>query len=76
MNVLRMAKAMQAPLEHILLIGCEPAYLGGDNGHIGLSEPVEAAVGKAVNTTRTLVHRILNGGWEQIQPQITIREQG
>ena len=76
MNVLRMAKVMQAPLEHILLIGCEPAYLGGDDGHIGLSEPVEAAVGKAVNTTRTLVHRILNGGWEQIQPQITIREQG
>jgi hydrogenase maturation protease len=29
MNVLRMAKAMQAPLEHILLVGCEPAYLEG-----------------------------------------------
>ncbi len=48
MNVLRMAKAMQAPLEQILLIGCEPAYLGGDDGHMGLSEPVEAAVNDAV----------------------------
>jgi hydrogenase maturation protease len=63
MNVLRMAKAMQAPLEHILLIGCEPAYLGGDDGHMGLSEPVEAAVSEAVNTTKRLVKGILDGSW-------------
>ena len=61
MNVLRMAKAMQAPLEHILLVGCEPAYLGGDDGHMGLSEPVEAAVGEAMNATMNLVKRILGG---------------
>jgi hydrogenase maturation protease len=61
MNVLRMAKTMQAPLEHILLIGCEPAYLGGDDGHMGLSEPVEAAVSEAVKTTQNLVRRILDG---------------
>lgn len=61
MNVLRMAKAMQAPLEHILLIGCEPAYLGGDDGHMGLSEPVETAVSKAVETTQRLVRQILDG---------------
>jgi hydrogenase maturation protease len=61
MNVLRMAKSMQAPLEHILLIGCEPAYLGGDNGYMGLSEPVEAAVSEAVEATQNLVRRILDG---------------
>jgi hydrogenase maturation protease len=61
MNVLRMAKAMQAPLKHILLIGCEPAYLGGDDGHMGLSEPVEAAVNEAVKTAHSLVGRILDG---------------
>jgi hydrogenase maturation protease len=61
MNVLRMAKAMQAPLERILLIGCEPAYLGGDDGQMGLSEPVEAAVSEAVKTTQNLVRRILDG---------------
>jgi hydrogenase maturation protease len=76
MNVLRMAKAMQAPLKHILLIGCEPAYLGGDDGHMGLSEPVGAAVGEAVNTTRTLVKQILNGGWPQLQSEIAVRKQG
>jgi hydrogenase maturation protease len=61
MNVLRMAKAMQAPLEHILLIGCEPAYLGGEEGHMGLSVQVEAAVSEAVKTTQSLVKRILDG---------------
>jgi len=76
MNVLRMAKAMQAPLGHILLIGCEPGYLGGDDGHMGLSEPVEAAVSEAVNTTRTLVNQILNGGWPQLRSQIAVRKQG
>jgi hydrogenase maturation protease len=63
MNVLRMAKAMRAPLEHILLIGCEPAYLGGDDGHIGLSEPVETAVGEAVRATQRLIEQVLNDGW-------------
>ncbi|HZC43931.1 MAG TPA: hydrogenase maturation protease [Acidobacteriaceae bacterium] len=61
MNVLRMARAMQAPLERILLIGCEPAYLGGDEGHMGLSEPVEAAVNEAMKTVQSLVARILDG---------------
>jgi hydrogenase maturation protease len=63
MNVLRMARATQAPLEHVLLVGCEPAYLGGDDGHIGLSEPVEAAVSEAVSATENLVRRLLDGEW-------------
>ena len=74
MNVLRMAKAMHAPLERILLIGCEPAYLGGDDGHMGLSESVETAVSEAVNTTRTLVNQILNGGWPRLQSQTAVRK--
>jgi hydrogenase maturation protease len=67
MNVLRMAKAMQAPMERILLIGCEPAYLGGDDGHMGLSEPVEAAVSEAVKTTQNLVRRILDGNGPSVK---------
>lgn len=69
MNVLRMAKAMRAPLEHILLIGCEPAYLGGDDGHMGLSEPVEAAVTEAVKATQNVVERILDGSWRAAKIQ-------
>jgi hydrogenase maturation protease len=67
MNVLRMAKAMQAPLEHILLIGCEPAYLGGDDGHMGLSKPVEAAVSEAVKTAQSLMRRILDDDWPAVK---------
>jgi hydrogenase maturation protease len=61
MNVLRMASAMHGPLQRVLLVGCEPAALGGDEGHIGLSEPVEAAVEEAVQATTALVKKILDG---------------
>jgi hydrogenase maturation protease len=61
MNVLRMASAMNGSLKRVLLVGCEPATLGGDQGHMGLSEPVEAAVAEAVTATVSLVTRILNG---------------
>jgi hydrogenase maturation protease len=61
MNVLRMASAMHGPLKRILLIGCEPASLGGDEGYMGLSEPVKAAIGEAVKATESLVKRVLDG---------------
>jgi hydrogenase maturation protease len=60
MNVLRMASAMHGPLKRILLIGCEPASLGGDEGYMGLSELVEAAVEEAVKATESLVKRVLD----------------
>ncbi len=37
MNVLRMATAMHGPLKRVLLVGCEPATFGGDEGQMGLS---------------------------------------
>jgi hydrogenase maturation protease len=61
MNVLRMASAMNGSLNRVLVVGCEPAFLGGDEGFMGLSEPVEPAVEQAVNTTEALIGRILNG---------------
>ena len=36
MNVLRMAKAMNGSLKRVLLVGCEPLDLGGDEGQHGL----------------------------------------
>ena len=60
-NVLRMASVMHGPLKRVLLIGCEPASLGGDEGYIGLSEPVEVAVEAAVKATESLVKRVLDG---------------
>jgi len=59
LKVLAMAKAMNAPMNKILLVGCELATLGGDEGHMGLSEPVAAAVDEAATIVESLVHKLL-----------------
>ena len=59
MNVLRMASAMHGPLKRVLLVGCEPATFGGDEGQMGLSAPVQAAVTEAAKIVEGLVTKIL-----------------
>jgi hydrogenase maturation protease len=61
LNVLRMATAMNGSVGRVLLVGCEPATLGGEEGHMGLSAPVEVAVDEAVRTAQALVRKILDG---------------
>lgn len=61
LSVLRMAKAMNIQVKKVLLVGCEPETLGGEEGQMGLSAPVEAAVDDAVKLVESLVNRILNG---------------
>jgi hydrogenase maturation protease len=61
-NVLRMATAMHGKLKRILLVGCEPAILGGDDGKMGLSAPVEAAVREAVRVVENLIKKTLHEG--------------
>ena len=61
MSVLRMARAMNIEVKNVLLVGCEPETLGGEEGQMGLSAPVEAAVDEAVKLVESLVNRILNG---------------
>jgi hydrogenase maturation protease len=63
MNVIRMAKAMNAPLKRFLVVGCEPETLGGEEGQMGLSSTVEAALDEAVRVIESMVHRILDGAW-------------
>jgi hydrogenase maturation protease len=63
-NVLRMATAMHGKLKRVLLVGCEPATLGGEEGRMGLSEPVEAAVREAVKVVENLVEKTLHEGLE------------
>jgi hydrogenase maturation protease len=62
-NVLCIAKSMGASLQRILLLGCEPATLGPEEGQMELSEVVENAVERAGRLTESLVSRILNGDW-------------
>ncbi len=60
-NVLRMAKAMNGKLNNVLLIGCEPATFGGDEGRMGLSEQVDKAMEQAVSMTEALISRLIDG---------------
>lgn len=60
-NVLRMAKSMNRDMKRVLLVGCEPASLGGEEGFLGLSDPVAAAVDEAAKMIVSLTERILQG---------------
>jgi hydrogenase maturation protease len=62
-SVLRMATSMGGPLKRVLLVGCVPATLGPDEGQMGLSEAVAAAVDEAVKLVDLLVTRVLVGEW-------------
>jgi hydrogenase maturation protease len=59
MKVLSMVKAMGGEFKRILIVGCEPQTLGPEEGQMGLSETVEAAVDEAVRVVESLVTDIL-----------------
>lgn len=62
-NVLRMAASMGGQLKRILLVVCVPATFGPEEGQMGLSDSVGAAVDAAVKLVQSLVARILAGEW-------------
>jgi hydrogenase maturation protease len=43
----------------LLLVGCEPAVLESEDGEIGLSEPVRAAVPKAIGMIESIIANVL-----------------
>jgi hydrogenase maturation protease len=59
-SVLRMARAMNIEVRNLLLVGCEPETLGGDEGRMGLSAPVENAVEEAVKLVKVLINKVLD----------------
>jgi hydrogenase maturation protease len=61
MNVIRAAKSMRGELKRILLVGCEPATLGPEEGQMGLSETVADVVEDATKIIESLVEKIRNG---------------
>ncbi len=62
-KILRLAASMGGPLKRVLLVGCEPATLGPDEGLMGLSEPVKAALTEAANLVESVVNKVLAGEW-------------
>lgn len=60
MKVLSMVKSLGGDFNNIVVVGCEPQYTGEDGeGYMGLSEPVEASLGKAVEVIESLVEKFL-----------------
>jgi hydrogenase maturation protease len=63
MRALDLARSMNGELKRVLLVGCEPATLGPEEGMMGLSVTVEAAVSGAVEMVESLVAEIQSGQW-------------
>jgi len=60
LKVLSMVKTLGGEFKKIFLVGCEPLYTGEEDiGFMGLSEPVEAAVDKAIEVVESLIAKIL-----------------
>jgi hydrogenase maturation protease len=55
LNVLRVAHSMGAEFKKLLLVGCEPQELGGEEGLMGLSEPVRASIDRAVEMIESII---------------------
>ena len=60
MRALQMARSLNQELGRIYLVGCEPAVLMTDDGLMGLSKPVAAAVPQALKLIREIVVEALN----------------
>jgi hydrogenase maturation protease len=58
-TVLRLARTLGEIRPQIRVLGCEPADLGGEEGCMGLSPEVEAAIGEAVSMVEKLVRELL-----------------
>jgi hydrogenase maturation protease len=58
-KVLSLARAMGGEFKRILLVGCEPATLGPEEGQMGLSSLVMASVDEAVELVESLIKKSL-----------------
>lgn len=58
-TVLRLAQTLGEIRPQVFVLGCEPADLGGEEGRIGLSPEVSAAIDEAVGMLEKLVRELL-----------------
>jgi hydrogenase maturation protease len=59
-SVLRMVQALGAHPKRVLVVGCEPAELGGEEGAMGLSPAVAAAIEPAIAMIDELISKLQN----------------
>jgi hydrogenase maturation protease len=60
-SVLRAVKEMGGAPGRVLIVGCEPADLGAEEGKLGLSEPVTAAIDEAARVIDSLIADAIRG---------------
>lgn len=60
-KVLRVVASMGDRRPRVMLVACQPEYLGGEHGHMGLSETVAAAIDKAVAEVQGILDEWLPG---------------
>jgi len=58
--VLQLVRSLGANAGWLRVVGCEPAVLERDDGTIGLSEPVQAAVLPAIEMIESLIRELLS----------------
>ena len=61
-SVLRMVRSLGGEIRKIYLVGCEPASLETEDGRLGLSEMVRAAVPQAIEMIQSLLNDFLCEG--------------
>lgn len=61
LKILGLARTLGGAWKRLVLVGCEPADLGGEEGRLGLSDPVRLAVDEAVELVSRLVDEFLQG---------------
>src|SRR5579859_6008175 len=61
LTVLHLVKQLGGQPQRLLLVGCEPAPLLSDDGQMGLSEPVQAALDNAIDLIETLIDALATG---------------
>jgi len=60
-RVLQLIHSLGGQSGRLYLVGCEPAVLETEEGAMGLSEKVQAAVAPAIEMIETLIREILEG---------------
>jgi hydrogenase maturation protease len=66
-RVLQLLRSLGGKPGRLYLVGCEPAVLETDDGSMGLSEPVRAAVPKALEMIESLIRDLLSETPETIR---------
>ncbi|MGB7553617.1 MAG: hydrogenase maturation protease [Candidatus Korobacteraceae bacterium] len=57
-KVVQLAQSMGSITARMLVVGCEPADCGGEEGRMGLTEPVQNSIAAAADMVEELVEQI------------------